>query len=271
MVNQRINHSRSRWTSAASRRLLEYAGNPARVEEAVRIVGQRLLMGISCPPTDLEALKSRLNVTAIEPVEGLPVSGELRVDGRGFRIVHAASLSSGRRRFTVAHEFGHAFFESTGPNCPRYGRELERLCDMLASEFLMPCNIFVERSGTDPSPRKIFRLAREFDTSVMATSLKCRHLFGLSIFQIENDKLAWGFGTVRSQQDLQSDAELRSAVASAMNGNAGECSVSLGRFDYALQWEAVYRQRRALFVLKKLQGSRGSSRVGATRIVDEVQ
>lgn len=69
-----------RWNSAAARRIIELAGSVRRVEEAVRAVAARLLRDVVCPPTDLEALKDRLNVRRIEPIEGLPIPGELRPD-----------------------------------------------------------------------------------------------------------------------------------------------------------------------------------------------
>ena len=51
------------WTSAAARRLLELAGNPPTVEDAVRLIGSWVLSGIPCPPTDLEAIRPRLDIT----------------------------------------------------------------------------------------------------------------------------------------------------------------------------------------------------------------
>src|SRR5262245_47891650 len=122
-----------RWGSAAARRIIEFAGKASTVEEAVRVVASRFLRNIACPPTDLETLKDRLNIKKIEPVTGLPIAGELRPHGDGFAVVYSASMPEGRKRFTIAHEFGHAVLEQTGPNCPRYGVELERICDMLAS------------------------------------------------------------------------------------------------------------------------------------------
>src|SRR6266436_7418175 len=117
-------HTKQRhWKSAAARRIAELAGNPPNLEEAVTIIADRLLEGISCPPTDLEALKTRLNVKEFESVTGLPIAGELRRDGDTFKIVYATSLSRGRRRFTIAHELSHAVFETTGAKCPRFGRE----------------------------------------------------------------------------------------------------------------------------------------------------
>jgi hypothetical protein len=107
------------------------AGNPPNVEAAIETVTARLLQGIECPPTDLEAIRPRLNITQF-CTEDIAGSGELQRDGDGFKVVYSPSVAPTRRRFTIAHEMARAIFESTGPNCPRNGVELERLCDKIA-------------------------------------------------------------------------------------------------------------------------------------------
>ena len=113
-------------------------------------------------------------------------------------------MPEGRRRFTIAHEFGHAVFEQTGPNCPRHGVELEKICDMLASEFLMPSEVFRTRLNLSIHPTEIFRLAREFGTSIAATSVRCTQLLGVSVFQVNDAEFEWGFGAIRRKSDLNS-------------------------------------------------------------------
>jgi hypothetical protein len=246
-----------RWTSAAARRLLGLAGNPPTVEKAAEVVAQRLLEGIACPPTDLEALRPRLKVSGFEPIDGLPISGELRKDGDGFKIVYSASLQPGRRRFTIAHELGHAIFETTGPNCPRYGNELERICDMLASELLMPRKILVEHVGPGIEPGRIYDLARTFETSLMATALRCHQVFGISVFQVENARLAWGYGVIRHQRDIEVHMhQSEAAIIQAMEGVAGETTVYLNGRDHLCSWASARGQRRALFVLQPRSSAR---------------
>jgi len=245
-----MRRKQQRWTSAAARRIVRLAGDVTSVEAAVSAVARRLLDGVPCPPTDLDMLKDRLNVRSFEPVEELPLAGELRADGNQFVINYSATLSEGRKRFTIAHELGHAVIEGTGRNCPRLGRELERICDMLASEFLMPRDTFLSRAGADVSPEQVYELAREFRTSVMATALRCRQLFGISVFHVENAQLTWGYGAIRRQQDLRlSSAELEAAVSRAMKGESGEQHITIGRSNYSLQWTCSRGQRRALFTM----------------------
>jgi len=132
---------RGNWTSAAARRLLAHAGNPATIDE--------VLAGVVCPPTDLEAVSARAGAARLLS-EDLPFSGELRREGGEHVIVYAAHARRARQRFTIAHEIGHLIFEKTGANPPRVGRELERLCDMLATEILLPAACFKQQAGSCP-------------------------------------------------------------------------------------------------------------------------
>ena len=250
MVNMAARWKKRRWTSAAARRIVEQSQSATTVEEAVLITASRLLDGVPCPPTDLEILKNRLNVTSVEPVRGLPVSGELRKRDDGLVVVYSSSLSPARRRFTVAHELGHAVFENTGPNCPRYGRELERICDLLAAEFLMPREVFVARAGNSLHPEQLLNLVRDFGTSIMATALRCQQLLGVSVFQVEAGHVSWGYGAIRREQDLQADADgFQDAIMRAMRGDAGERMVFVKQRDFRLQWIGLQGKHRALFLL----------------------
>ena len=169
----------------------------------------------------------------------------------GLAVVYSASMTEGRRRFTIAHEFEHAVFEQTGRNCPRHGVELETICDMLASEFLMPSEVFRTRLNPNFHPTDIFRLAREFGTSIAATSVRCTQLLGVSVFQLNNTEFEWGFGAIRRKCDLYSYRDaLRESINAAMSGKDGEERVYLRRRDQRLQWNCLKGQRRALFVLE---------------------
>ena len=243
---------KKRWTSAAASRIIEQSRSATTVEEAIHVTASRLLDGVSCPPTDLDVLKDRLNVASVEPMARLPISGELRKRDDGFVIVYSSSLTSARRRFTIAHELGHAVFESTGPNCPRYGRELERICDLLAAEFLMPRKLFIARAGKSVDPARVLELARDFGTSVMATALRCQQLFGASIFHVEAARVSWGYGAIRLDRDLQVDAYgFGDAITRAMQGEIGEQIVFVKQRRSMLRWVCLRGEQRALFVLQR--------------------
>jgi hypothetical protein len=197
MVRPRRKRSESvAWKSAAARRLLDMAGVDT-VPEAVRALVTSLRAGTDCPPTDLEAIARRLDVTEIVG-DDLPVSGELRrADGGGFVIAYSTYSSRVRQRFTIAHELAHTLFERSGPRSPRGGVELERLCDLIAAEILLPSDIFREAAGATPSAADVLRLAKLFETSVTATALRCCELDGCSAFEIHGGRVSWARGAFR--------------------------------------------------------------------------
>ncbi len=201
------------WTSAASRRLREMAGGVSTVSDAVITVAARYTNGLEGPPTDLEAVGKRLNILRTE-AEALPISGELRRAASGFIIVYSTYLSATRRRFTIAHELAHAIFEQSGPKCPRSGKELERLCDMLATELLMPRREFLREAGKpdDLSWSKIDDLSRMFRTSLSATSLRCAELLGVTIFEVEDDSITWAYGSIRKGPVAKLHKDIRFAI-----------------------------------------------------------
>lgn len=205
--------ARATWTSAAARRLLHLAGDPADIKIAVDIVARRFLDGITCPPTDLEGLGRALQVIRFEE-EPLPISGELRREPDGLVVVYSSFLSPARRRFTIAHEIAHAIFESTGPKCPRSGKELERLCDMLATELLMPRRLFLCEAGRgdDLSWDKIDQLSHIFRTSLSATSLRCAELLGVTIFEVEDTSISWAYGSMRKGPISKLHEDIRMAI-----------------------------------------------------------
>jgi hypothetical protein len=209
--------------------LLALAGHQDSVEDAVRIVTSRLLEGIPCPPTDLDVLADRLDINGIVS-EDILISGELRKDSRGFSIVYSSHLSASRLRFTIAHELGHAIMERTGPNAPRSGRELERICDMFAAEILMPRTAFLEALGDTPSIRKVFELARLFEASLIATLRRCCDLADLAAFSIENGKVGWSRGVSKNIAD-----EVASIMQRVLEGEWVTTNVFLG-------WGGVLRE-----------------------------
>jgi hypothetical protein len=240
-----------RWTSAAAKRLLSLAGNPATVEDAVQIVASEAIRDIPYPPLPLEALAERLNVTGIT-YEEIPFSGELRPSNGGFTIVCSVHLSSARRRFTIAHELSHAIFEKSGRNCPRTGAELERLCDMLATELLMPRRAFLERCGPDPDINTIFGLARIFETSVTTTAIRCAELLRLSAFQVQDGYVVWSHGAIRKGPLRGLDDHLRKLISNGVAGGSGEEVLALNLNGAVKYWQVKYRgtKGRALFLMR---------------------
>lgn len=140
------------------------------VEVAIETVAERLRRGTDGPPTDLGAIARRLKVAGVHAGD-LVVAGELRRSPAGFEIYYASGMPAGRRRFTVAHELAHAFFESTGPGCPRVGEELERICDRFAAALLMPMATIAGELD-HWGPEIVVDLARRYGVSLSALLLR---------------------------------------------------------------------------------------------------
>jgi hypothetical protein len=248
-----VNHKKNgKWKSAAARRLLEMAGKPATVEDAARIVASEATRDIPRPPLDLDALAKKLNAGPIL-YEDVPFSGELRPVSGGFVVVCSKHLSSSRRRFTIAHELSHAIIEKSGPNCPRVGPELERICDILATELLMPRSAFLERTHQGISIDQIFELARAFGTSLAATAIRCAELRNVSVFQVEDRVVAWAHGVVNKGPTRLLDSDLRRLADDGAAGGSGEADVRLMTKGFSRSWHVQYRgikAGRVLFLLK---------------------
>src|SRR5215213_2728220 len=161
----------TRGTSAAVRRILDLAGSPPNIHTAIMLIAERLMDDVLTPPTDLEALAHCLNVSGFES-EDMPLSGELRRIGSHFRVFYSSYLAPLQRRFTIAHELGHAVFALTGRNYPRTGEEVERICDMLAAEFLMPTVEFRNRLGEEPTAERILELSTLFKAPLFSTAIR---------------------------------------------------------------------------------------------------
>jgi hypothetical protein len=145
------------------------------MDEAFVEVTTNLTKNVRVAPTDLEAVAQKLNVAGWHS-EQLVTTGELRRVGDQFHIVYANGLSQGRRRFTVAHELGHAFLESTGKNAPRRGPDVEEMCDMFAVHLLMPERAVREFFRIGASPDTVVRFADVFQVSLAAAIRRCEEL-----------------------------------------------------------------------------------------------
>lgn len=223
------------WRSAAASRLLKLANGTKTVEEAIEQLAQRYLDGVKCPPTDLDSVGSKLRVNAFE-VADIPGSGELRRDGNGFRIFYSTYLPVGRRRFTIAHELGHALLEQTGSGVPRKGKELERLCDMFAAELLMPKSVFLEMAQGEVSTQSIIDIARQFQTSITATGLRYAELRRVTVFACEELRVIWGKGSHRPSTRGDVDESLRPAILKALGGEPNTDEIFLDSINSYRRW-----------------------------------
>ena len=254
--------SRLKWRSAASRRLLKMAGVD-RIDEAVPRVVSRVLAGIHCPPTDLGALCARLNVVEVLDDDDIPVVGELRRKNGVFQILCAGGQSAVRRRFTIAHELAHVLFESTGPGAPRVGADLERLCDMIAAEILMPSTVFrAAFTQTVVNGAVVRLLAGTFETSLTATVLRCSEFRPLSVVCVHQGRKKWSRGRARP-----TDYQLGQLLRHFVDGEPGDDLVAIERAGsaeiYRGEWLRTTAERSGLVLLTPVSKSLSGGVSGA--------
>jgi len=117
---------------------------------------------------------------------------DMEVDGRlipvenGFIVELKKNQSHERKNFTLAHEVSHTFFHGAvpvtkykmnGPTTSDFDPEEERLCDIAASELLMPSLTFSAIAKDYlASPSSVIKIAALFETSTLATIIKLLQL-----------------------------------------------------------------------------------------------
>ncbi|HEY0152686.1 MAG TPA: ImmA/IrrE family metallo-endopeptidase [Longimicrobium sp.] len=241
------------------------------------IVVERALGDSPTVPTQLVELASRFRVMRIL-AEDVYFSGELRRVEDGYEIAYSKYQSRVRARFTIAHEIAHAILESSGPNAPKVGKELERICDMLAVEILMPRAVFwSELVRVGFSANAVLQLSRTFQTSVAATAIRCAELIEqrlkqrISVFEVHRETVTWAYGNVRRGPVTGLERVIREPVRAALGGKSGferlwfSTPPRVG--DWTLEWERLGRDDRALFLLYSQRQLDALSSLGTHRML----
>lgn len=143
-------------------------------------------------PTDLDELARRLGVREVISAE-MNAHGELQQHADGFTILFAADQGPARRRFTLAHELAHVLVKRSAQHALR-GLRLERFCDDIAAELLMPAAAFARDAGARPDAARVKRLATLYRTSLAATALRCAELTRTAAFEAEDGAVLWRHG-----------------------------------------------------------------------------
>lgn len=130
----------------------------------------------------LDVLANRLGVSKI-------IEEPLAFEGGLFQLPHGelviklnAKSPLARKRFTLAHEIGHLLFGKPGlrSSCGD-DPDLERACDSIAAELLMPtedATAFIQSLG-QPSPEKLKIIASKYAVSVHAAAVRVHAGLGL--------------------------------------------------------------------------------------------
>lgn len=155
-------------------------------ELAVRHLARRLLDefcrafdGVQ-PPIDLEALASFRGIRMLVGPPQHSEDAELVPDehgGVGIRLNRCRPVT--RQRFSIGHEIGHTLFPGYATEVRhRHGelpqdrpveQEIERLCDIAASEFLLPVPWFEHDAATVTRCEQFVELAARYGASRDAT------------------------------------------------------------------------------------------------------
>lgn len=140
---------------------------------------------LQTPPIDLETIGSYWNVKGIVKRE-LDVAGILyRLDKNRSVVILKKDDSPGRQRFSWAHELGHIVMASD--SMPRVScrkssstnKALERSCDVIATEILMPRQLFSSAANQYGwTLGVVAQLAQHFQVSVQASALRLLELHG---------------------------------------------------------------------------------------------
>lgn len=127
------------------------------------------------PNEPLDALARKLGVSRISE-ERLPYEGGLFALPHGELVIRLnAESPATRKRFTLAHEIGHLLLGKPGlrSSCG-VDRDLEKACDSIAAELLMPAEDATEfvRNLGQPSPEKLRIIASNYSVSVQAAAVR---------------------------------------------------------------------------------------------------
>ncbi len=180
---------RDYWKTAAAQRVRQISGLKD-IDQAIAKIAEDLMDGLDGPPTDLEVLAHRVDVTDIRQDGAMLVPGELRKLRDGLVVFLLPNLTKTRRRFTLAHELGHAFFERTGRRPPP-SRELEQLCDKFAAEFLMPRRMFVSFAGQHPDLPRVHELCQRFETGLLSTLGRVSDIYRYRAIELRGGEVVW--------------------------------------------------------------------------------
>ena len=208
--------------------------------KAITSIVSGLLEGVSCPPTDLSAIEKKVSVYSCV-AEDIAGSGELRRDEAGLRIVYSCYLAKPRRRFTIAHELAHAYFETCWPDLPRPSKEVEQLCDLMAAEILMPSSHVLELIKDEFRLERIFEIARTFQVSLSASAIRCAHLKSVTVFEVNGSKVTWGSGLVRRGSISKLSESLQSVILTSTAVQRGEDQLFFDSETGLRPWHVEYR------------------------------
>ena len=193
---------------------------PSKIFAVGRAVQLWTLYGFRSPAElVLEDLALALGVLVVEGPLAKADARLIRKGPRGLIRVKHDIPEVGRKRFAVAHELGHWLIhkEQTQVNActdrdmvAKYkASALEVEANYFAAELLMPEKLFAPRlRRSRPSFALIKELARDFDTSLTATAIRCAEVTNdyCAVVASEGGWIRWWRGSEKFEERLWIEA-----------------------------------------------------------------
>ncbi len=154
----------------------------------------------------------------------VPVNSEKL--GGGLEVIYDPSQTVPRQRFTIAHELGHVLIERIQPGANQNAKEVERICNLIAAELLMPEEVFRQDSREPLTPTRIFGLARRYETSLIATAYRCADLAPIGIMIASEGTIQRSSGRLMESHLAKND-ELLGIAERACNGERGSVQMTV--------------------------------------------
>ena len=128
-------------------------------------------------PVNVESIAKTLGAASVQKAD-ISIAGMLLPTENSFRILVNRNEHWVRQRFSCAHEIAHAILEpnlnpSMRQELRQFSNDLERHCDELASQLLMPDPTFSKYAKSEAfSIPSVVNLSRTFETSIQATTIR---------------------------------------------------------------------------------------------------
>lgn len=197
------------WKSVAAERLLQLTGYPPTVEDAIRLVGEEWTSSHHTGPISLEHIAQQIHYS--KPFQLGPPEEDLLHDD-GLRFFEQGGISSREYRWEYALSLAHHFFASMKPRGLTKGVELERLCRMLASEFLLPTRAFRMAMGSSLSLSGIYAISTQFDVHIRIVAQRLMGIPYTAIFEVDHERIIWGYGGIRMGSIHQQEPEMQMLI-----------------------------------------------------------
>jgi len=135
--------------------------------------------------TDFNKLLNSCHSRVIE--KNIAMDGRLEIEDNGYAIYVSKKQSEARKRFSIAHELGHILIIEGLFHKPKllkllryhnYWKRVEHLCDLAASEILLPTNHFIEQiKKFGLNSESIDRICKYYGTSRDSFFVKFTNVF----------------------------------------------------------------------------------------------